>query len=177
LREENRQIKLDNAELIQRLNNHVHNIADLNNKVKAIEEEKASLLTVIQLLQPNCNDSKVDESNKRDTWSRNSRIRTNNNFRRNTPTLRNKDTANFNQYTVLPVHVTSEDDDKVIEIDNGAESSKGKFTTSPNGDPPKQKHFNISSKTNVQAQRNQSRRPRDAQSPKHKSQDQQLSTQ
>jgi hypothetical protein len=173
LREENRQIKLDNAELIQRRNNHAHNIADLNNKVKALEEEKASLLIVIQLLQPNCNDSKVDESNKRDTWSRSSRIRTNN-FRRNTPILSNKDTANFNQYTVLPVHETSEDDDEVIEIDNGAESSKEKSTTSPNGDPPKQKHFNISSKANVQTQNDQSRRrPRDEQSPKHKSQDQQ----
>ena len=70
---------------------------------------------------------------------------------------------------MLPVHETSEDEGDVIEIDNGAESSQGKDTTSPNGDPPKQQHFNISSKTNVQAQRNQSRRPRDDQSPQHKS--------
>ena len=75
---------------------------------------------------------------------------------------------------MLPVHETSEDDDEVIEIDNGAESSKEKSTTSPNGDPPKQKHFNISCKTNVQTQKDQlRRRPRDEQSPKHKSQDQQ----
>ena len=67
MREENRQLTLDNADLIQRLDNHVHNIADLNNKVKAIGEEKAILLTVIQLLQSNCNDSKVDESSKHDT--------------------------------------------------------------------------------------------------------------
>ena len=35
------------------------------------------------------------------------------------------------------------------------------------------RHFNISSKTNVQAQRDQSPQPHDEQSPQHKSQDQQ----
>ena len=123
LREENHQLKLDNADLIQRLNNHVHNIADLNNKVKAIEEEKASLLTVMQLLQ-----SKVDESNKRDTWSR---TRTNN-FRRNAPTQSNKDSQlnNIlvsNQYA--PLTIDEPENDEVIESIKISEESESPMKT------------------------------------------------
>ena len=45
----------------------MYNVADLHTKVKAIEQEKASLLTVMELLQAICYDPKVDECKKCDT--------------------------------------------------------------------------------------------------------------
>ena len=47
LREENCKLKSDNANLIERLNGHANSPKDLSNKLKAVEDEKASLLTAV----------------------------------------------------------------------------------------------------------------------------------
>ena len=181
IRNENSALKKENDFLRERIETLTLSLSALNNKIKSSAQEKESLVTVIRLLNE---DLKMKSPVGAQQISKDHLLRNNEEIqtRKKTPSkcgiataVVNSATANFNQYTVLPVHETSEDDDEVIEIDNGAESSQGKSTTSPNGDPQKQKHFNISSRTNgnVQAERNQSRRHRDEQSPKHKSQDHQ----
>ena len=51
LRKENCKLKSDNANLIECLNGHTNSVADLSNKLKAVKDEKASLLTAIRLIQ------------------------------------------------------------------------------------------------------------------------------
>ena len=51
LREENCKLNSDKVKLIDRLNEHVNTISDLNNIIKVAGDEKASSLTVIRLIQ------------------------------------------------------------------------------------------------------------------------------
>jgi predicted nuclease with TOPRIM domain len=51
LRQENSQLREENVALNERLNNLGSVLSDLNTKLKTSEEEKASLLTAIRLLQ------------------------------------------------------------------------------------------------------------------------------
>ena len=129
LRKENRQIKSDNADLTQRLNNQVHNVADLNTKIKAIEQEKASVLTVIQLLQADCNHPKVDESKECDSWTKSRTA----NFRRKTSTGRNKESQLNNNITVsnqyAPLMIDESENDEVIESIKIPETSKSLMKT------------------------------------------------
>ena len=129
LRKENRQLKLDNADLTQRLNNQVHNVTDLNTKIKAIEQEKASLLTVIQLLQTDCNHPKVDESKECDSWTKSRTA----NFRRKTSTGGNKESQLNNNITVsnqfAPLMIDESENDEVIESIKIPETSKSLMKT------------------------------------------------
>ena len=56
LARENQLLKDKNKSLNERLNNLGFILADLNSKVKLIEEEKASLITTIRLLQQDATD-------------------------------------------------------------------------------------------------------------------------
>ena len=130
LRKEKRQLKSDNADLTQRLNNQVHDVADLNTKIKAIEQEKASLLTVIQLLQADCNHPKVDESKEGDSWTKSWTA----NFRRKTSTGGNKESQlNINNITVsnqyAPLMIDESENDEVIESIKIPETSKSLMKT------------------------------------------------
>ena len=53
---ENNQLRQENVVLNERLNNHGSILSDLDTKLKTSEEEKASLLTAIRLLQTNIRD-------------------------------------------------------------------------------------------------------------------------
>ena len=115
--------------LTQRLNNQVHNVADLNTKIKAIEQEKASLLTVIQLLQAGCNHPKVDESKECDSWTKSRTA----NFRRKTSTGGNKESQLNNNITVsnqyAPLMTDESENNEVIESIKIPETSKSVMKT------------------------------------------------
>ena len=51
LRQENAKIKDENKALTERINNLAHTLADLNNKAKIAENEKASLVCALSILQ------------------------------------------------------------------------------------------------------------------------------
>lgn len=51
LRQENSQLKKENQSLVNRMDNLGYILADLQNKIKIAEEEKASLMTAIRLIQ------------------------------------------------------------------------------------------------------------------------------
>ena len=53
LEKENHELKVENSALEERINNLTYILADLQGKVKHAEEEKASLITVIRLLNNN----------------------------------------------------------------------------------------------------------------------------
>ena len=59
---------MDNAKLIDRLNEHVNTISELNNIIKVARDEKASLLTAICLIQ--CDNINVrSNNNESQVWT------------------------------------------------------------------------------------------------------------
>ena len=77
LQEENDKLKSTNDYLTQRLNKFENAIDELTKKVKAAEDEKASLLTAIRLLHLDRNIC-LDTDDNRNAWSK---VQTNNNQR------------------------------------------------------------------------------------------------
>ncbi len=68
LREENYKLKQENNDLNQRINNLENKLADLNGKIRTSDEEKASLIAAIRLLQSDIGNGQVETSNERTAW-------------------------------------------------------------------------------------------------------------
>ncbi len=68
LRKENYKLKQENNDLNQRINNLENKLADLNGKIRTSDEEKASLIAAIRLLQSDIGNGQVETSNKRTAW-------------------------------------------------------------------------------------------------------------
>ncbi len=70
LQEENERLKSTNANLNECLNKYENEADDLKSKIKAVEDEKASLLTAIRLLHSDRNDTCPDTGDDRNAWSK-----------------------------------------------------------------------------------------------------------
>jgi lysophospholipase L1-like esterase len=68
LREENYTLKQNNKNLNERIDNLAYILADLNGKIKTADEEKASLLTAIRLLQSDINIT--DSVETKNAWTK-----------------------------------------------------------------------------------------------------------
>ncbi|CAB4001609.1 Scavenger receptor cysteine-rich type 1 M130 [Paramuricea clavata] len=70
LQEENERLKSTNVHLNECLNKYENAADDLKSKIKAVEDEKASLLTAIRLLHSDRNDTCPDTGDDRNAWSK-----------------------------------------------------------------------------------------------------------
>lgn len=79
LQEENRKLHSDKADLTERLHTRTHILIDRTDKLKAAENEKSSLLTIIHLLQCEYSSCAIYAGDDGNHWtekrSRNTRIK------------------------------------------------------------------------------------------------------
>jgi hypothetical protein len=106
---ENTTLKKENAELAEQVNNYKFIVTDMKAKIKDLENEKNSLITVIRILQE---DQKQDESNAWNTVGRQKKIPVGlqNNPCRTDDTNAN---ANVNRYSILS---ETDKDNEVSEV-------------------------------------------------------------
>jgi curved DNA-binding protein CbpA len=135
LQDENHKLHTENADLIKRLNEHTQILSDTTKKLKAVEDEKASLLTVIHLLRTENNGDATDLSEGQNTsWKRRSYTRGINSKPPAKPIITNTDNLGKNQFAPLTIEDSAEDEDNELQskgpITNTVEE-KNK-TTKPN---------------------------------------------
>ncbi len=63
IRNQNKNLQKDNVEITERMNNHAHTVSDLNTKIKILKDEKASLITAINLLHDDYRQSSSKSNN------------------------------------------------------------------------------------------------------------------
>ncbi len=135
LQDENHKLHTENADLIKRLNEHTQILSDTTKELKAVEDEKASLLTVIHLLRTENNGDATDLSEGQNTsWKRRSYTRGINSKPPAKPIITNTDNLGKNQFAPLTIEDSAEDEDNELQskgpITNTVEE-KNK-TTKPN---------------------------------------------
>jgi predicted nucleic acid-binding Zn-ribbon protein len=125
LREENYKLKQENNDLNQRINNLENKLADLNGKIRTSDEEKASLIAAIRLLQSDIGNGQVETSNERTAWLESGSKRDSRKYRHNTQSQSNrltKEIPTSNRYLSLEIDESQSPVD--ISSDNCSDDEK-----------------------------------------------------